>query len=179
MSILSQNKDLEHLRSSVLISFLGALLKKRPVSLSVVKQLASYTVSRLKTSPLHEKLVCYMSSLLPDDYKNSKPFLCGELIALLVKCQEEANGEATTIRCDASTVTAPVRKLATYLKKNRHHLNLIGRQNYGRRVNLEKEIQRTVAKIGLFPDLLDPDEQLSLLSGYYCERNALFQKKGG
>ena len=179
LSILSQNKDFEYLRSSVLLSLLGALLKKRPVSFSVIKQLASYNGQRLKTSPLHEKLVCYMSSLLPEGYKNSTAFLCGELIALLVKCQEEANGEATTIRCDASTVTAPARKLASYLKKNRHHLNLIGRQSYGRRVNLEKEIQRTVAKVGLFPELLDPDEQLILLSGYYCERNALFQKKGG
>ena len=177
LSTLSQNKDLEHLRSSVLLSLLGALLKKRPVGLSVIKQLANYTVGRLRTSPLHEKLVCYMSSLLPDDYRNSKPFLCGELIALLVKCQEEANGEATTIRCDASTVTAPARKLASYLKKNRHHLNLIGRQNYGRRVNLERNIQSIVAKIGLFPELLDPDEQLYLLSGYYCQRNFLFTSK--
>ena len=177
LSLLSLNKDLEHLRSSVLLSFLGALLKKRPVSFSVIKQLASYNGHKLKTSPLHEKLVCYMSSLLPEGYKNSKAFLCGELIALLVKCQEEANGEATTIRCDASTVTAPARKLASYLKKNRHHLNLIGRQNYGRRVNLEKDIQSIVAKIGLFPELLDPDEQLFLLSGYYCQRNALFTSK--
>ena len=177
LSILSQNKDLEHLRSSVLLSLLGALLKKRPVSFSVIKQLASYNGHRLKASPLHEKLVCYMSSLLPEGDKDSKAFLCGELIALLVKCQEEANGEATTIRCDAPTVTAPARKLASYLKKNRHHLNLIGRQSYGRRVNLEKDIQSIVAKIGLFPELLDPDEQLCLLSGYYCQRNALFTSK--
>ena len=177
LSVLSQNKDLEHLRSSVLLSFLGAFLKKRPDTRSALNQLTSYTDGRLKTSPLHEKLVCYMSSLLPEDYKNSTSFLCGELVALLVKCQEEANGQATTIRCDAATVTAPARKLASYLKKNRQHLKLIGRQSYGRRVNLEKDIQSIVARIGLFPELLGPDEQLCLLSGYYYHRNALFTSK--
>ena len=174
LSFLSHNKDQEHLRSSVLLSLLGALLRKRPISFLIIKQLTDYTSHRFKLSPLHEKLISYMSSLFPEGYQCSKAFLCGELIALLVKCQEEANGYATTIRCDAITVTAPARKMASYLKKNRHHLDLIGRQSFGRRINLEKKIQRTVANIGLFPELLDPDEQLILLSGYYYQRQALF-----
>ena len=177
LSFLSQNGDLGHLRSSILLSFLGAICKKSQLSFSVIRLLAAYSARRLKPSPLHEKLVRFMSSQLPEDYQDSNAFLCGELIALLVKCQEEANGEATTIQCDPATVTAPARKLAPYLKKNRQHLNLIGKQNYGRRVNLEKDIQRVVAKIGLFPELLAPDEQLSLLSGYYCQRNEFFTSK--
>ncbi|KEQ11709.1 hypothetical protein GZ77_24685 [Endozoicomonas montiporae] len=174
LAFLSQNKDLEHLRSSVLLSLLRAMFSKKPVSFSIIKQLTDYTGRRIKLSLLHEKLISYMSSLLPEGYKSSKAFLCGELIALLVKCQEEANGEATTIRCDTATVTSPARRLASYLKKNRHHLNLIGKQSFGRRVNLEKKIQRAVSEIGVFPELLDPDEQLILLSGYYCQRQALF-----
>ena len=174
LAFLSQNKDLEHLHSSVLLLFLRTMFSKESVSFSIINQLTGYTGRRIKLSSLHEKLISYMSSLLPEGYKNSKAFLCGELIALLVKCQEEANGEATTIRCDAATVTSPARRLASYLKKNRHHLNLIGKQSFGRRVNLEKEIQRAVSEIGVFPELLDPDEQLILLSGYYCQRQVLF-----
>ena len=166
--------DLANLNSSVLVGLLGAILNKKPMNYEIIKSLRIRDYSDFNLSSLYARLVLYMSSL--KDEKNSRPSLCGKLIALLVKCQEEANGESTTIRCDSAVITTPARKIAVYLKKNRHHLTLIGKQNYGRRVNLEKDIQSVVSKIGVFPEILDPDEQLSLLTGYYCARNALFKE---
>ncbi|MGO0305247.1 type I-C CRISPR-associated protein Cas8c/Csd1 [Endozoicomonas acroporae] len=170
--------DLGGLNTSVLIGILGAIFNKKPINYETIKKLRNCNFSSFSSSSLYARLVFYMSSLIDKDAITSKPSLCGKLIALLVKCQEEANGESTTIRCDSAVITNPARKIAVYLKKNRHHLSLIGKQNYGRRVNLEKDIQITVSEIGVFPEILDPDEQLSLLAGYYCARNELFKANG-
>ncbi|MGY0219663.1 type I-C CRISPR-associated protein Cas8c/Csd1 [Endozoicomonadaceae bacterium StTr2] len=173
---LAPRRDIENLLAPDLLNFIKSMMGEAPIGRLVFRKLL-HSSRNISNSPLLIRLIPFMSSHFPKDYMSSKPFICGQLLAVLVKCQEEANGEATTIQCNAASIAAPARKFVLYLKKNRHHLKVIGSNNPGRRVNLENRIQTFVSQAFPFPELLDLDEQSVFLGGYYHQKKSLFSPK--
>lgn len=110
---------------------------------------------------------------------NNKPYVLGRLFAVLEKAQEEANpGINATIkdRYFSSACSAPATVFPVLLKLSDHHTS---KAEYGR--NLINQISELMDKLNVednpFPSHLPLEDQITMILGYYHERQARFRKK--
>ena len=111
-------------------------------------------------------------------------YLLGRLFAAYEQAQTAALGtkvNATIKDKYYGSASAQPRKVFALLKSgSAYHLSKVGKQNPGRRVNLEKLIASIMDKMqpdaDPFPAALAAEEQALFGLGYYHQRNEFFKK---
>lgn len=113
-----------------------------------------------------------------------KGYLLGRLFALYEQVQYAAlkNVNASIKDKYYGAASAQPRKVFALLEKNSaHHLSKVGKENRGRRVNLEKEIAALMAQMDPnqdpFPSALSAQQQALFGLGYYHQRAEQFKTK--
>lgn len=108
----------------------------------------------------------------------------GRLFAALEKTQEDALGKELNVtikdRYFSSASACPVAAFPRLLRLHAHHLDKLGSDKRGMKVNREKLVQQICDRINAaegFPTHLPLDEQGLFFLGYYHQRADLFTSK--
>lgn len=112
------------------------------------------------------------------DKTNTNPgYLCGRLVAVLEKIQDDASsGDSIRTRYMAAASATPAAVLSTMLNLSIHHSEKL---SDGKRIYYEQLKQEIVDKLSAsgFPAHLDITDQGRFFVGYYHQRASLFTKK--
>jgi CRISPR-associated protein Csd1 len=100
-------------------------------------------------------------------------YLCGRLLAVLARLQYLALGStnATIVsRCYGAASTAPVTVFGRLVDLAQSHLKKLSASMGGAAVNVEKDIEEILAKLGDWPCQLPLQDQALFALGYYHQR---------
>lgn len=100
-------------------------------------------------------------------------YLCGRLLAVLARLQYLALGStnATIVsRCYGAASTAPVTVFGRLMDLAQSHLKKLSSSIAGAAVNVEKDIEEILAKVGDWPRQLPLQDQALFALGYYHQR---------
>jgi CRISPR-associated protein Csd1 len=112
-------------------------------------------------------------------------YLLGRLFALIERAQVLALGTQinSTVkdRYIGAAASTPARVFPNIMRNCENHISKLAKSKKGAAVNLEREIEEVIGRIngadGVFPRMLDLDDQGAFFIGYYQQRQTFFTKK--
>lgn len=107
-------------------------------------------------------------------------YLLGRLFAVLEKIQSDANPKVNATignRYFGSASSTPIAVFGTLMRLSQHHLSKLRKENNeGKRIYSEKLMQEIMAKIDVFPNHLNINEQGLFAIGYYHQKQDFYTK---
>ncbi len=115
-----------------------------------------------------------------DEKSSNNAYIAGRIFAVLESIQWHALGETNAgirERHFSSASTTPSTAFGRLFKMSQHHLTKLKGEKPGLAVNLDKQIQKLMAKTDSFPTIFSLEEQGIFVIGYYHQKEALFHKE--
>lgn len=112
-------------------------------------------------------------------------YLCGRMLAVFARLQHLALGPTNATIVDryyGAASTAPVTVFGQLVHLAQSHLKKLAGSRKGAAVNIEKDIEEILSKLGQWPRQLPLQEQAVFALGYYHQRAEYRQRpkdKGG